>query len=79
MARFRLGIKKICFHGKDCKILEQTAQEISEVTIPGSVTNTCVYDSLEHSLMVNMVVVVGWWYDLMIFKHFSIYNYLTYD
>lgn len=68
---FRLDIRKILSQvdkiWKGFKALEQTGG----VSVPGSVQKTAEYGPWAHGLMVNMVVLLCWWLDLMILKVFS--------
>lgn len=60
--RFRLGIKRNYSMERIVKLWI----DCQGIIIPLSVHRTCVYWTWGHGLVVNMVIVLGWWLDLMI-------------
>lgn len=57
-----------------CKALEPAAQRSGGVTILAIVKKSCRCGTWGNGLMVNMVLVQGWWLDSMILEIFSTFN-----
>ncbi|KAJ7402003.1 hypothetical protein BTVI_90364 [Pitangus sulphuratus] len=66
--RFRLDMRKKFLHRKSYKPLQQAAQGGGGVSTPRSVQKRCGYGTWGQGLVVNMVVVLHRWLDLMILK-----------
>lgn len=61
-------------HRKGCKTRAQAAQSRGEVPIPGGAQKPCSCGTWGQGLVVDLVVVLGWWLGLVILKVFSTLN-----
>lgn len=64
-------MKTFCKLCQGCPALAPAAQGSGGVTVPGSVQTTCGGGTWGHGLVVNVVVVPGWWLDFITLEGFS--------
>lgn len=64
----RKGLEKKFLHRRGCQALEWVAQGSGGATIPGSVQSTYRCGTWGHGLIVNLVMVLDLWLDLMILE-----------